>query len=169
MAWIRCCGGGTTNEVNTDLGSLALANPSNTALSDVNRTWTKNTYCKGLTDNNVYVFNNVTIVARAGNSVTINSSAAGYGFAYVLPNNVVPNKTVTVNFTKSANTALGVANYGSDGLYLNTTYLSPSTEAAGTYTKTFSLPNNAEYGVLVYIPYSANTDVSLTLNTMTIA
>lgn len=168
MAWVRCCGAKSGKTISVDLSSLSFAQPSNTSAGpNVKRTFTKGTYCLGLSDDNQFYPSYVNLVSRNGNTVTIKGvTYGGYGFGYVLPNTVEPNKLVTVKFTKDNNCRLVVCNYKSDGTFLNSTIISGANETAGTYTKTFSLPSNAEYGILLLYSGTLNVNTVLTLESI---
>ena len=161
-AWIRCSGGTSKKKINTDIGLLSFVNPSPSGYSPSNRTFTKGTYCKGLVRDNTYLSTPVTITQVSNKTITIRTTESGYGFDYVLPADVSGGDNLNYNVTVTGSFNLYCYFYTSNGSYIS--YADLGTITSGTVL----IPSNAEYILFFCNPTVANSDVTLTINSLSV-
>ena len=159
MAWVRMCGGSNfARSIIGQLNSLSRTDPSNTALANTTpRTFVKNSYVLGLTENNYYAASNITYFSFTGANSFILTGSSGYGFGAVLSDVVKPNYTYKIEYTVSnANSNIYASFYTSTGAYIGVT--NRLTDGG-----TFTVPSTAEY-VVLGVSGPSNTQISFTLD-----
>lgn len=97
-----------------------------TSTNTTKRIFEPNTCIVGITRNNYYKPNQVTLVSRTDSSFTLTSISAGYGLAFALK--LKPNTKYTASCeSTSARSTIGYGFYDSDGNYLTSKYKESNT------------------------------------------
>ena len=143
------------NKLNIDVSE---SSPSNTERDNTTkRTFTSNTYVRGLAYNNYYRYLEVSSVALTSNTINMITSS-GYGIGFPLDN--FSNRSYSLSYTAdhTGKARSSIMFYAQDGTLLDYTV----TTADGNTKVVFSVPANTYYLVIDFSASGINTNVTIT-------
>lgn len=159
------------SSLNKNIGLLTLTQPSDTNTANTTkRTWTKSSKVTGIESQNYYYPSATTVTSVSDDTISVrNPSNINYGFGYVLPDDVTGGSNLHLEFTRNITSCMvWLASYQSDGTFIGSSMLLTASDPETTKSTNVAIPANAEYILLGFAPTVVNTDVTLTLNAISI-
>ena len=138
---------------------VALSTPSNTTSANTTlRTFTPNTYVKGLAFNNYYITSSVTSLNVTAGSVSM-TARSGYGVAFPFLSGSDISYTLSFDTNSTATRGYSVLYYKSDGTLIS---YSNSNMTSTHVSKTFTTPASTHYLVVDFYGSDVNNTIILT-------
>ena len=138
---------------------VALSTPSNTTSANTTlRTFTPNTYVKGLAFNNYYNTSSVTSLNVTAGSVSM-TARSGYGVAFPFLSGSDISYTLSFDTNSTATRGYSVLYYKSDGTLIS---YSNSNMTSTHVSKTFTTPASTHYLVVDFYGSDVNNTIILT-------